>query len=57
MSKGQVIHFGDETCQNFRDYVTAKYGKLHAISFVVQQAVDQFPEREKAAKEERAKSQ
>ena len=57
MSRRQIVHFSDETHQYLRDYVTAKYGKHRAISFVVQQAVDQFLEREKAAREEREEKQ
>jgi len=57
MSKRQIIHFEDEAHQQLRDYVTAKYGKHRAISFVVQQAVVQFLEREKAAREERQETQ
>ena len=57
MNKRQIIHFSDETYQDFRDYVTAKYGKHRAKSFVVQQAVDQFLEREKAAREEKEETE
>ena len=53
MNRRQIIHFSDETYQNLRDYVTVKYRKHRAISFVVQLAVVQFLEREKAAREER----
>ena len=53
MSRKQIIHFTDEAYQHLRDYVTVKYGKHRAISFVAQQAVEQFLEREKVARDER----
>jgi len=56
MSGRQIIHFSDEAHQYLRDYVTAEYGKHRAISFVVQQSVGQFLEREKVAREEREKA-
>ena len=53
MCEKQIIHFSDEAYQHLRNYVTTKYGKHRAISFVVQQAAVQFPESEKVAREER----
>lgn len=41
------IYFSDETSQELRNYVKAKYGEHRALSLVVQQAVDEFLKSEK----------
>ena len=47
------IYLNDETSQKLKDYAKTKYGKHRAISIIVQQAVDEFLEREKVTEEKK----